>query len=110
MIFNIGNPDNCVSIGELAAQMVRIAREFPELRSRAERAAIVPVTSDDYYGKYYQDIQVRVPAIEAARQHLGWKPTTGLEVAIRKTIDYYMSGHAFDLAETGSRPVMRATA
>ena len=51
----------------------------------------VPVTSQQYYGKGYQDIQVRVPAIVAAREHLGWSPTTDLDTAIRKTISYYVS-------------------
>jgi nucleoside-diphosphate-sugar epimerase len=48
------------------------------------------VTSASYYGKYYQDIQVRVPAIEAARELLGWTPSTGLHEAIRRTIAYYV--------------------
>ena len=39
---------------------------------------IEAVTLGEYYGKYYQDIQVRVPAIEAARESLGWEPTTDL--------------------------------
>jgi nucleoside-diphosphate-sugar epimerase len=93
-IFNIGNPANCVSIAELATQMVSIAREFPELRARAERTQITPVSADDYYGKYYQDIVVRVPAIEAARRVLGWTPSTDLETAIRSTVAYYVSRRA----------------
>ncbi len=89
-IFNIGNPGNGASISELAQMMVRIGAEFPSLRSRAEAAEIVTVTAGDYYGKYYQDIQMRVPSVEAAATHLGWKPTTPLEDAVRKTIDYYV--------------------
>ena len=42
------------------------------------------VSAGDYYGKYYQDIQVRVPAIEAAERDLGWAPTTDLDTAIRQ--------------------------
>lgn len=89
-IFNIGNPANCVSIRELAQMMIEVASEFPQLRDRAQGVQIETVASASYYGKYYQDIQLRVPAIEAAREHLGWSPRTGLREAIRRSIAYYV--------------------
>ena len=89
-IFNIGNPANCASIRELAQLMIEVASEFPQLRERAQRVRIETVGSDTYYGKYYQDIQLRVPAIEAARNGLGWSPHTDLRDAIRQTIAYYV--------------------
>jgi len=99
-IFNIGNPDNCVSIRELAERTIRIAQEFPVLRENAKGTEIVDVTATEYYGKYYQDIQVRVPAIEAAKRDLGWKPTTDMDTAIRRTIEYYVNQDVF-----GSRTI-----
>lgn len=90
-IFNIGNPHNCVSIEELANLMVDVAKEFPELAERAKATEITTVTAGDYYGKYYQDIQIRVPAIRAAAEHLGWAPRTVLREAVRKTIAYYVA-------------------
>jgi nucleoside-diphosphate-sugar epimerase len=101
-IFNIGNPDNCVSVADLAARIVRIAAEFPELAERARATHIVPVSAEQYYGEGYQDIQVRVPAIDAARKYLGWTPTTDMDTAIRKTIAFYVS------QGTGTLPVMAA--
>ena len=89
-IFNIGNPNNCVSVADLAQRIVRIAGEFPALAERARATQIVKVSAQQYYGTGYQDIQVRVPAIEAARVHLGWTPTTDLDTAVRKTIAYYV--------------------
>ena len=94
-IFNIGNPDNCVSIRDLAERTIRIAQEFPVLRENAKATQIVEVAAGEYYGKYYQDIQVRVPAIEAARKYLGWKPTTDMDTAIRRTIEYYVNQEGF---------------
>ena len=94
-IFNIGNPDNCVSIRELAERTIRIAQEFPVLTENARKTEIIEVTAGDYYGKYYQDIQVRVPAIEAARRDLRWRPTTDLDTAIRRTIEYYVNQEGF---------------
>ena len=94
-IFNIGNPANSVSIRELAERTIAIAQEFPVLRESARATQIVEVSAGDYYGKYYQDIQVRVPAIEAALRDLGWRPSTDLETAIRRTIDYYVRQENF---------------
>ena len=94
-IFNIGNPGNCVSIRDLAERTIRIAQEFPVLRENARAIEITDVSAGEYYGKYYQDIQVRVPAIEAARRELGWQPTTDLDTAIRRTIEYYVNQEGF---------------
>jgi nucleoside-diphosphate-sugar epimerase len=94
-IFNIGNPANCVSIRDLAERTIRIAQEFPILRENAKATEIVEVTAGEYYGKYYQDIQVRVPAIEAAKRDLGWEPTTDMDTAIRRTIEYYVNQEGF---------------
>ena len=90
-IFNIGNPANCVSIAELATMMLEAAREFPELAERAAATEVTAVSAGDYYGKYYQDIQTRVPAIKAAAEHLGWAPSTTLREALRRTIAYYVA-------------------
>ena len=89
-IFNIGNPTNSISIRDLAERTIRIAQEFPVLRENAKATQVVDVSAGEYYGKYYQDIQVRVPAIEAAKRDLGWAPTTDMDTAIRRTIDYYV--------------------
>ena len=95
-IFNIGNPDNCVSIRDLAERTIRIAQEFPALRDAAKGTEIVEVSAGEYYGKYYQDIQVRVPAIEAAKRDLGWRPRTDMDTAIRRTIDFYVKLGSFN--------------
>ena len=90
-IFNIGNPGNCISIAELAKRMIAICQEFPSLRENAQATQIIDVSAGDYYGKYYQDIQVRVPAVEAAKRDLGWTPTTDMDTAIRRTIAFYVN-------------------
>ncbi|HVY82754.1 MAG TPA: NAD-dependent epimerase/dehydratase family protein, partial [Steroidobacteraceae bacterium] len=107
-IFNIGNPANCVSVADLARRMVRIAQEFPEIAERARATQILAVSSQQYYGQGYQDIQVRVPAIEAARVHLGWTPTTDLDSCIRKTIAYYVEQGAGTVPRLGVAEAARA--
>jgi nucleoside-diphosphate-sugar epimerase len=94
-IFNIGNPANCISIRDLAQRTIRIAQEFPVLRDAAKATQIVDISAGEYYGKYYQDIQVRVPNVEAAKRDLGWQPTTDMDTAIRRTIDFYVRQEGF---------------
>jgi nucleoside-diphosphate-sugar epimerase len=94
-IFNIGNPANCISIRDLAQRTIRIAQEFPVLRENARATEILDISAGEYYGKYYQDIQMRVPNIEAARRDLGWSPTTDMDTAIRRTIEFYVNKEGF---------------
>ncbi|MHB1529141.1 MAG: bifunctional UDP-4-keto-pentose/UDP-xylose synthase [Acidiferrobacteraceae bacterium] len=89
-IFNIGNPGNDVSIRELAELLVRLVKEYPKYAPLAEKVRIVTVKSADYYGQGYQDILTRVPSIRNATQHLGWRPSTDLTTALRKTLDYHL--------------------
>lgn len=88
-IFNIGNPNNHVSIRELAEQLLAQAKIHPQWRERAEKVNIITTASEDYYGKNYQDVLNRVPAIENARRYLGWEPKINLNQALDKTLTYY---------------------
>src|SRR5207237_10691490 len=88
-------PANCTSIRDRAARTIRIAQEFPVLRDNARATEIVDVSAGEYYGKYYQDIQVRVPSIEAAQRELGWRPTTDMDTAVRRTIEFYVKQEGF---------------
>ncbi|MFT3742365.1 MAG: bifunctional UDP-4-keto-pentose/UDP-xylose synthase [Gammaproteobacteria bacterium] len=88
-IFNIGNPSNNVSIRELAELMLSLAQEYPFFAKSAANIEIVSVPGETYYGAGYQDVSARVPSIANADKRLGWKPTTDLETAIRKTLASY---------------------
>jgi len=55
------------------------------------------VPSGTYFGKYYQDIQKRVPSIAAAKKHLGWNPKVNLKQAIRLTLDYHLAHKDYQL-------------
>jgi nucleoside-diphosphate-sugar epimerase len=90
-IFNIGNPKNDMSIKELAETLVALIKTYPAYAKMAESVKIVSVSSGQYYGEGYQDIQTRVPSIKNMEQHLGWKPTTDLTTALRKTLDYHLA-------------------
>ncbi|MCX6880118.1 MAG: bifunctional UDP-4-keto-pentose/UDP-xylose synthase [Verrucomicrobia bacterium] len=96
-IFNVGNPANNVSVAALAGIIIEAFKEYPDYRERAEQAQVVAVTSMEYFGKYYQDIHTRVPAVAAAREALGWEPKVDLRTAIRLTLDYHLKQTDHDL-------------
>ena len=96
-IFNIGNPKNDVSVAQLAQLMIAAFKNYPEYRENAEQAQLVEVPSAQYFGKYYQDIQRRVPCIKNATEKLGWQPKVGLEEAIRLTLDFHLANKDYSL-------------
>jgi nucleoside-diphosphate-sugar epimerase len=88
-IYNIGNPENDLSIKELANLMLEMSFNYPEYESQARNVNIVEVTSADYYGKGYQDIKSRVPYIGNTREELDWAPLIDVKDALGKIMDTY---------------------
>jgi len=91
-IYNIGNPRNDFSVRELATMMLELAKKYPEYRDSAARVKLIDESADAYYGKGYQDVQTRVPAIESTMRDLGWKPTVDMDDALARIFDAYR-GH-----------------
>ncbi|MDR2107249.1 MAG: bifunctional UDP-4-keto-pentose/UDP-xylose synthase [Holosporaceae bacterium] len=87
-IFNIGNPYNRCSIRELANRILRLAERYPQLKDSVAKIKIVDAASSDYYGKSYQDVLKRVPSVKKAEELLGWKPITGMDELLIKTMDF----------------------
>jgi nucleoside-diphosphate-sugar epimerase len=90
-IFNIGNPYNELSIKDLAYKVVDIAKRYEKLSSAMQKVKIVNITSSEYYGKSYQDVQKRVPSIKKSETILGWKPNVKIEESLGKIMDYYFA-------------------
>jgi nucleoside-diphosphate-sugar epimerase len=88
-IYNIGNPENDLSIKELASLMLEMSFQYPEYESQARNVNIVEVSSTDYYGKGYQDIKNRVPYIENTCTELDWAPKVDVKIALAKIMDTY---------------------
>jgi len=97
-IFNIGNPENNVSVRDLATMLLELVKTYPDYAAAAEKVRLVDVSSGQYYGKGYQDVQMRVPSVRNAEKYLGWRPTTDLQTALRKTLDYHLGRPAGELA------------
>jgi nucleoside-diphosphate-sugar epimerase len=90
-IYNVGNPKNNYSVRELAQMMLDLAKSYPEYRDSAARVKLVEVSSGEYYGKGYQDVQNRVPKIDNTMQDLGWAPKVDMQTALKRIFDAYRS-------------------
>jgi nucleoside-diphosphate-sugar epimerase len=88
-IFNIGNPRNEATVRDLA---VKIRDIFVSYRGgdAAGIPDIIEVSSGEFYGKGYQDMNRRVPSIKKAKDLLGWEPLVDLDTALKKTVEYYL--------------------
>ena len=98
-IYNIGNPKNNFSVRELATMMLELAKDYPEYRDSARKVKLVRVSSQDYYGRGYQDVQNRVPRITNTMADLKWKPRVAMPQALSRIFDAYRQhvGEARDL-------------
>jgi nucleoside-diphosphate-sugar epimerase len=91
-IFNIGNPDENISIRQLAEMLVTsISNDYPKYADKAKSMQLVDIDAKAYYGEGYQDVSLRVPAIQHVRKQLGWQPTTSMKDGLKKTLDFYLS-------------------
>ncbi len=88
-IYNIGNPANSLSVRELAEQMLRIATGYAEYRTNAAKVRLLEVSSTEYYGQGYQDVENRVPKIDNTRAELGWTPRVTMQEALQGIFEAY---------------------
>ena len=99
-IFNIGNPANDVSVRQLAEALVALVKSYPTYATLAKKTRLVSVSAHEYYGNGYQDVLTRVPSVKNAEQFLGWRPTTDLTSALRKTLDYHLGRPSQELVNS----------
>ncbi len=85
-IINIGSPENDCSVRELAAKLKQLFMDHPDHRDDKTYSEIIEVSSQDYYGRGYQDINTRTPSIEKARRLLDWSPRVNLDDSLRMTL------------------------
>jgi nucleoside-diphosphate-sugar epimerase len=88
-IYNVGNPKNNYSVRELATMMLDLAKAYPEYRDTAAKVKLMEVGSGEYYGKGYQDVQNRVPAIDNTMKDLGWAPKVDMQTALKHIFEAY---------------------
>jgi nucleoside-diphosphate-sugar epimerase len=72
--FNIGNPQNTLTILRLAHEVIRVTGE------------LVPINLVE---SPCQDIEIRVPSLDKACQRLGYKPRYDLHTGLQLTTEWY---------------------
>lgn len=72
--FNVGNPRSAVTIYDLASRIKRLTGCAGELVFR-------PL--------HYQDVELRIPNVEKARERLDWEPRVELDDGLARTIAWY---------------------
>ncbi len=87
-IINIGNPQNDVSIKELAEKMVAI---YQSRHAPGEQFSFQNIGGEVFYGPGYDDSRQRIPDISKARRLLDWKPTMSLDDMLPEVIQDYVS-------------------
>ncbi len=81
--FNIGNPENAISVLELAEKVIWLCRRGPTgypYPFAKPKVVFKPLP--------FTDIPVRIPDIGLARSVLGFEPKVGLEEGLRRTIEW----------------------
>ena len=88
--FNIGNPDNELTIAELANKMRKI---FAEIKSVNVETIPEPevVSGVEYYGEGYEDSMRRLPSVEKAKRLLGFKAKTSIDVVLRESLTWFVN-------------------
>lgn len=88
--FNIGNPENELTIAELANKMRKI---FAEIKGVSVDTIPEPevVSGVEYYGEGYEDSMRRLPSVEKAERLLGFKAKTPIDVVLRESLTWFVN-------------------
>jgi len=79
-IFNVGNPQNKMSILDVAHQVKVMTYS---------KSNIVCVDPKSIYGEYYEEAWNKIPDITKICEQTSWKPVYSFERTIQEIIDYY---------------------
>jgi UDP-apiose/xylose synthase len=94
-IFNLGNPNNDVSIAELGALL---SDELCALRPNTAPARFQQVSAAEFYGPGYADTQQRIPDIDKARRLLDWSPLRSLPEMLPGIVHDYVERYGARVA------------
>lgn len=102
-IFNVGNPNNEVTVKELAELMSEIYCKVSG-RSMLE-VPTIDVSSKEFYGEGYDDSDKRIPDMTIIKQQLGWEPQTSLPDLLDTTLTYQHQTYANAIKQAMSKSV-----
>ncbi len=78
-VFNIGN-DQGVTIAELAEKIKKFTKSSSE---------IIFIPYDQAYEEGFEDMRLRVPSLEKAKQMIGYSPKVQLDEILKKVIEHF---------------------
>jgi len=92
--FNIGNPNNELTIAELAYKMRKI---YADIKGVSESFIPEPqvVSGVEYYGEGYEDSMRRLPSVEKAERLLGFKAKTPIDVVLRESLEWFVGHYGY---------------
>ena len=92
--FNVGNPENNIQISKLANLMIDL---YSELTGKP-KGSTREVPGVEYYGKGYEDSDLRIPSMRLVKEQLGWEPKTSLKSAMEMTMKVFIDKYSDKLA------------
>ncbi|CAL9099067.1 unnamed protein product [Musa textilis] len=102
-IFNVGNPNNEVTVKQLAEIMTQVYSKVsgePPLE-----VATIDVSSKEFYGEGYDDSDKRIPDMTIINKQLGWNPKTSLWDLLDSTLTYQHRTYAEAIKRATAKPV-----
>jgi len=88
--FNIGNPGNNIQVKELANLMNEMYAKI----TGKPKVATKDISGEEYYGKGYEDSDLRIPSMRLVKQQLDWEPKTTLKEAMEMTMKVFIEKYA----------------
>ncbi|KAM0840144.1 hypothetical protein ACQ4PT_059848 [Festuca glaucescens] len=85
-IFNVGNPNNEVTVRELAEMMTEVYANVSGEPPLEE--PVIDVSAQQFYGEGYDDSDKRIPSMTLINKQLGWNPKTPLKDLLETTLTY----------------------
>ncbi|CAL4959257.1 unnamed protein product [Urochloa decumbens] len=85
-IFNVGNPNNEVTVRELAQLMTEVYANVSGEAPLDE--PMIDMSSSQFYGEGYDDSDKRIPDMTIINKQLGWNPKTPLKDLLETTLTY----------------------
>lgn len=92
--FNVGNPANNIQVKALAELMIKL---YSKLTGKPE-GSTQTISGEEYYGKGYEDSDLRIPSMRLVKQQLDWAPKTSLAEAMESTMKVFIEKYADKLA------------
>ena len=92
--FNVGNPQNEVSIAELADRMRRIYARLKGLPLESLPEPEV-VDGEAFYGRGYDDSLRRLPSVKKAENLLGFRAQVPLDVVLEESLNWFIGHYSY---------------